>query len=80
VTWSAKRGILVAREWCPVINARPGFWDIDRCSWVGVEPSYVVPPLRHADHPPERVAAGREPRVPAARDRRAESTQVETRR
>jgi hypothetical protein len=39
----------------PVINARPGYWDVDRCSWVGVDPVYVVPPLRHADHPHDRA-------------------------
>ena len=38
-----------------MINARPGYWDVDRCSWVGVDPVYVVPPLRHADHPHDRV-------------------------
>jgi len=37
-----------------VINARPGYWDVDRCSWVGVDPVYVVPPLRHADRPHDR--------------------------
>jgi hypothetical protein len=61
-----------------VINARPGSWDLDRCSWVGVEPAYVVPPLRHAEHPPERVAGGRaRADVPAPRAGRAERTQVE---
>jgi len=58
-----------------VINARPGSWDMDRCSWVGVEPTYVVPPLRHADHPHDRVV-GR-PAVPAPRHRRAEPADVE---
>ena len=48
-----------------VINARPGYWDMDRCSWVGVEPTYVVPPLRHAEHPHDRVA-GRPARPRAA--------------
>ncbi len=38
-----------------MINARPGYWDVDRCSWVGVDPVYVVPPLRHADHPHDRT-------------------------
>jgi hypothetical protein len=38
-----------------VINARPGYWDMDRCSWVGVEPTYVVPPRRHAEHPHDRA-------------------------
>ena len=37
-----------------MINARPGYWDVDRCSWVGVDPVYVVPPLRHADRPHDR--------------------------
>jgi hypothetical protein len=55
-----------------VINARPGYWDMDRCSWVGVEPTYVVPPLRHADHAHDRVVGAPLPRVPAPRHRRAE--------
>jgi hypothetical protein len=46
-----------------VISARPGYWDVDRCSWVGVDPVYVVPPLRHADHPHDRAPGG----VPAPR-------------
>jgi hypothetical protein len=49
----------------PVINARPGYWDVDRCSWVGVDPVYVVPPLRHADHPHDRSPGA--PDVPAPR-------------
>jgi hypothetical protein len=57
-----------------MINARPGYWDMDRCSWVGVEPTYVVPPLRHAEHPPARVA-GR-PGVPAPRDSREEPAET----
>jgi len=55
-----------------VISARPGYWDMDRCSWVGVEPTYVVPPLRHADHAHERVVGAPLPRVPAPRHRRPE--------
>jgi hypothetical protein len=46
-----------------VISARPGYWDVDRCSWVGVDPVYVVPPLRHADHPHDRAPGA----VPAPR-------------
>ena len=46
------------------MSARPGYWDVDRCSWVGVDPVYVVPPLRHADHAHDR-APGAE--VPAPR-------------
>ena len=56
-----------------MINARPGYWDMDRCSWVGVEPTYVVPPLRHADRPHDRVVGKPLPQVPAPRDRSAES-------
>jgi hypothetical protein len=56
-----------------MINAKPGYWDVDRCSWVGVDPMYVVPPLRHAEHPhdrdpsvlPEPRAAGDDDEVPA---------------
>ena len=38
-----------------VINVRPGYWDVDSCSWVGVDPVYVVPLLRHAEHPHDRA-------------------------
>jgi hypothetical protein len=48
-----------------VINARPGYWDVDRCSWVGVDPVYVVPPLRHADRPHDRSLSA--PELPAPR-------------
>jgi hypothetical protein len=47
-----------------VISARPGYWDVDRCSWVGVDPVYVVPPLRHAEHPHDRAPGAA---VPAPR-------------
>ena len=59
-----------------VISARPGYWDMDRCSWVGVEPTYVVPPLRHADHPHDRVVGAPLPRVPAPRHRRPEPVEA----
>ena len=48
-----------------MINARPGYWDVDRCSWVGVDPVYVVPPLRHADRAYDRSPGS--PEVPAPR-------------
>jgi hypothetical protein len=48
-----------------MINARPGYWDVDRCSWVGVDPVYVVPPLRHAEHTHDRSVST--PEVPAPR-------------
>ncbi len=38
-----------------MINVRPGYWDVDSCSWQGVDPVYVVPPLRHAEHPHDRA-------------------------
>jgi hypothetical protein len=41
-----------------VVNTRPGYWDVDRCTWVGVEPMYVVPPARPAAHPSDRVPRG----------------------
>ncbi|MGH8971098.1 MAG: hypothetical protein ACRDV1_14250 [Actinomycetes bacterium] len=47
-------------------NVKPGYWDVDLCSWVGVDPMYVVPPLRHADQPHDRaVPTVPEPRVAA---------------
>ena len=51
-----------------MINARPGYWDVDRCSWVGVDPVYVVPPLRHADHPHDRVPGALDEAVPSQRE------------
>ena len=27
------------------MNARPGYWDIETCTWVGAEPTHVVPPV-----------------------------------
>lgn len=38
-----------------MVNARPGFWDVDRCTWVGADPMYVVPPAPTGDHAPDRV-------------------------
>ena len=61
-----------------MINARPGYWDMDRCSWVGVEPTYVVPPLRHAEHPHDRVAGRPGPAVPAPRHRREEPAELDS--
>ena len=38
-----------------MINARPGYWDVESASWVGVDPMYVAPPLRHAEHAHDRA-------------------------
>ena len=51
-----------------MINARPGYWDVDRCSWVGVDPVYVVPPLRHAERPHDRAPGQAEVPAPRAGD------------
>lgn len=48
-----------------MINVRPGYWDLDRCCWVGVDPMQVVPPLRHAGHPDDGAPG---PSLPAPRD------------
>ena len=61
----ASLGVMLA-----MIHVRPGYWDVDRCTWVGVDPMYVVPPLRHADHPHDRAVAAGPPgaaEVPAQR-------------
>lgn len=50
-----------------MINVRPGYWDVDSCSWVGVDPVYVVPPLRHADHPHDRAPGADAPELPEQR-------------
>ena len=46
-----------------MINVKPGYWDVDRCAWVGLDPMVVTPPLRHAEHPHDRDVALPEPRV-----------------
>lgn len=58
-----------------MVNARPGYWDIDRCSWVGVEPMYVVPPARTGPHTLDRVPEGTAvaPGLPAPREEPAVS-------
>ena len=47
-----------------MISARPGYWDVDRCSWVGADPVYVLPALLHVEHHEETPG---EPEVPAPR-------------
>jgi hypothetical protein len=59
-----------------MINAQPGYWDVDRCSWVGTDPVYVVPPLRHADHPHDRVPGGA-PELPEPRSAADEEQTIE---
>jgi hypothetical protein len=51
-----------------MINVKPGYWDVDRCCWVGVDATEVVPPLRHAEHPHD----GGAPVVPEPRPALAE--------
>jgi hypothetical protein len=51
-----------------VINARPGYWDVDGCSWVGVDPMYVMPLLRHADRPHDRSLSASDLPAPRAAD------------
>ena len=38
-----------------MLTVRPGYGAADSCAWVGVDPVYVVPPLRHAEHPHDRA-------------------------
>jgi hypothetical protein len=42
------------------MHAQPGYWDVDRCCWVGADPVYVVPPLRHAEHAHDGVPGASE--------------------
>lgn len=51
----------------PVINARPGYWDVNSCAWVGAEPMYVVPPARPAEHTHDRALGAAGVDVPAPR-------------
>jgi len=41
-----------------MVNTMPGYWDVDRCSWVGFDPVEFAPPVRHAEHTHERDHAG----------------------
>ena len=50
-----------------MVNARPGHWDIDRCTWVGVEPADVMPPTVSREHAPDKVLDEVVVDVPAAR-------------
>ena len=36
---------------------KPGYWDVERCAWVGAEPTYVVPPEIAGAVPAESAAA-----------------------
>lgn len=52
-----------------MVNTRPGYWDVDRCAWVGVDPDHVVPPLVAlplAERLPEPRATTDEPQEQAA--------------
>ena len=46
-----------------MVNARPGYWDVDRCAWVGAEPAYVVPVSRtaSANHGPIAIGSAEGP-------------------
>ena len=32
-----------------MIKAKQGYWDVNKCAWVGVDPAHDVPTSRHAD-------------------------------
>lgn len=38
-----------------MVNKRPGYWDVDGCQWVGIDPSEVQP--IHADEPASAAGA-----------------------
>ena len=47
------------------MTAKPGYWDVDACAWVGAPPMYVGPPAMPAE---ERAApATADGEVPAPR-------------
>lgn len=54
------------------MNVKTSYWDLDRCAWVGHDPTTLAPPVRHADRPHDRDIAAAvlpEPRtasIPAA--------------
>ena len=61
-----------------MINARPGYWDIATCSWVGAEPTDLGPPVLRSETPAsadDRTGPGTA-EVPAPRHRRADHAQV----
>lgn len=48
-----------------MVNKRPGYWDVDGCRWVGVDPSEVGPP--RADPSAGTDTGAGVPTVPAPR-------------
>jgi hypothetical protein len=55
-----------------MISAKPGYWDLDRCSWIGVDPSSLTSPVRHADHAHVRDVASPEAGAPSVPEPRTE--------
>jgi len=49
-----------------MVNTRPGYWDVDRCTWVGVDPAYVVPPTRMGSR--RQAPASADVELPIPRD------------
>lgn len=61
-------------------DGRAGYWDVDRCAWVGAEPRYVVPPAAAADPPPAGPARKATAAVPAPRPASSDDPAAEVRR
>lgn len=55
-----------------MISARPGYWDLDRCSWIGVDPSSLSAPVRRADNAHIRGVAGTTSEAPGVPEPRTE--------
>lgn len=54
-----------------MVNARPGYWDVDRGIWVGVEPVGVTPLALAREHAPDRVPDEAAVHLPAPRPEEA---------
>jgi hypothetical protein len=55
-----------------MISAKPGYWDLDRCSWIEADPSSLASPVRNAEHAHVRDVAATVPSAPNIPEPRTE--------
>jgi hypothetical protein len=46
------------RGFAMAVEGRSGYWDVDRCAWVGARPRYVVPPWAERAAEPAEERSG----------------------
>lgn len=63
-----------------MVETRPGYWDVDRCAWVGVEPMYVEPLADRAEDPAVGAAPPVAGLVPPPRPAASEGSPAEAER